>query len=418
MQRRRILCVDCGSSSLKIAVYELGPAFEHLLLEGGVEKLETPAPNAALRIRDYQGATPLETSRAVGGASPIAAALAFLADTGVHIDAVGHRLVYGGPTHEAPARVSDALLRDLATLVPFDPLHLPAALAAVREIETARPDLEQVVCFDTNFHARMPAIAQRFPLPRELWSEGVRRYGFHGLSYESIVRALGEPGTRGTMIVAHLGSGASLAAMRDGRPVDTTMGFSALGGIMMGTRPGDLDPGALLYLLRVGRYTLAELDDVLWHRSGLLGASNVSPDMQTLLERRAADEPAAEAVALFVYQAKKHIGALFATLGGLDTFVFTGGIGENSATIRSEIAAGLAHLGMELDPVRNAAGTGIVSADGARVVVRVIPARENLMMARHTYAELFGSLDDDRAFSSSGATIEPRHSAGTPATVP
>jgi acetate kinase len=239
----------------------------------------------------------------------------------------------------------------------------------------------------------MQAVAQCLPLPRELWSEGVRRYGFHGLSYESIVRALGPTGVRGRMIVAHLGSGASLAAIRDGKPVDTTMGFSPLGGLMMGTRPGDLDPGALMYLLREGRYTIAELDDVLTHRSGLLGVSKTSADMRTLLEQRADDSRAANAVELFVYLAKKQIGALVAVLGGLDTIVFTGGIGERSAPIRWEIAAGLAYLGVELDPARNAAGAPVISVDGSRVVARMLPAQENRMVARHTFARLFTSPD-------------------------
>ncbi|MFY9739399.1 MAG: acetate kinase, partial [Candidatus Cybelea sp.] len=243
--------------------------------------------------------------------------------------------------------------------------------------------------FDTAFHRRMPMVAQRLPLPRELWAEGVRRYGFHGLSYESIVRKLGREGTRGRMIVAHLGNGASLAAIQDGKPVDTTMGLTALGGLMMGTRPGDMDPGVLLYLLRSQRYALPELDEVLWERSGLLGVSEISADMRTLLERRASDIAAAEAVELFVYQAKKYIGALVAVLGGLDTLVFTGGIGERAAPVRWEIAHGLAHLGVELDPARNDRGSPIVSADGSRVLVRVIAAQENLMVARHTYATLF-----------------------------
>jgi acetate kinase len=252
-----------------------------------------------------------------------------------------------------------------------------------------------VVCFDTAFHHRMPMVAQRLPLPRELRSEGVRRYGFHGLSYESIVRELGNAGTRGLMIVAHLGSGASLAAMRNGKPVDTTMGFSPLGGLMMGTRPGDLDPGALLYLLRAGRYTPAELDTVLTEHSGLLGVSQISADMRTLLARRATDVAAAEAVELFVYQAKKHVGALVAVLGGLDTLVFTGGIGEGSAAIRSEICANLSNLGIDLDSIRNAAGEGIISDDSAHVVVRVIAANENLMVARHTFATIFASSDEE-----------------------
>jgi acetate kinase len=229
------------------------------------------------------------------------------------------------------------------------------------------------------------------PLPRELWSEGIRRFGFHGLSYESIVRALGETGVRGRMIVAHLGNGASLAAMRDGKAMDTTMGLTPLGGIMMGTRPGDLDPGVLLHLLRERRYTLAELDDVLTRQSGLLGVSNISADVRTLLDRRDDEPAAAEAIELFVYLAKKAIGALAAVLDGLDTLVFTGGIGEHAASVRAEIVRGLAYLGVELDSKRNAAGAPVISADGGGVVVRVIAANETLMIARHTWDVLWRS---------------------------
>ncbi len=367
----------------------MGTAHEQRLLDGGVDRLGEP--NATLSIRDYRDPALHEARKQLGGAAPVAAVLALVREVGVHIDGVGHRLVYGGPAHEAPACVNAELLAELTALVLFDPLHLPPALAAIREIETASPHLPQVVCFDTAFHRRMPMVAQRLPLPRELWDEGVRRYGFHGLSYESIVRGLGAEGTRGRMIVAHLGNGASLAAIQDGKSVDTTMGLTALGGLMMGTRPGDMDPGVLLYLLRSQRYALPELDDVLWDRSGLLGVSQISADMRTLLERRASDAAAAEAVELFVYQAKKYVGALVAVLGGLDTLVFTGGIGERAAPVRWEIAQGLAHLGVELDPARNDRGAPIVSADGSRVLVRVIAAQENLMVARHTYATLFES---------------------------
>lgn len=385
--RRRILSIDLGSSSLKIAAYELGAAHEQRLLEGAVEGLA--ASTAALSIRDDRDPNARKLRRPLGGASPIGAVLAALRDLGVHVDAVGHRLVYGGLAHEAPARVTAELLTALSALVPFDPLHLPAALAAIREIEAAWPRLPQVVCFDTAFHQGMPAVAQRLPLPRQLAAEGVRRYGFHGLSYESIVRALGAEGTHGRMIVAHLGNGASLAAIRDGKSIDTTMGLTPLGGLMMGTRSGDLDPGVLLYLLRERGYKLRDLNELVTDRSGLLGVSEISADMRTLLERRAGDSAAAEAVELFVYQAKKYIGALAAALGGLDTLVFTGGIGERAAPVRWEIVQGLAHLGVELDPVRNTAGAAIVSAEGARVLVRVMADQETLMVARHTYATLF-----------------------------
>lgn len=391
---KRILSIDRGSSSIKFAVYEIGTTHETQLLEGGVESLGAVA--AVLRIRDERNADPRETHRPLGDAEPVAALMGLLQELGVSFDAVGHRLVYGGSVHEAPARVTAELLASLATLVPFDPLHMPDALATIQEIEKALPGLPQVVCFDTAFHRRMPAVAQRLPVPRELWSEGVRRYGFHGLSYESIVRGLGEESVRGRMIVAHLGSGASLAAMLDGKPVDTTMGLSPLGGIMMGTRPGDLDPGVLLYLLREGRYTRTELDEVLTQRSGLLGVSQISADVRTLLAHRAHDAAAAEAVQLFVYLAKKSIGALAAVLGGLDSLVFTGGIGEHAAVIRWEIADGLAHLGIKLDPERNAAGAAVISADGAGVIVRVIATNETLMVARHTCTTLFPVFHDTR----------------------
>lgn len=386
---KRILSIDRGSSSLKFAVYELESTDERLLIAGEVEPLG--GANAALVIRDERDAQPHESRRPLGGATPVDTLLAALRELRVGIDAVGHRLVYGGAAHEAPERVSDDLLTGLAALVPFDPLHMPGALATIREVATALPDIPQVVCFDTAFHRRMPAVAQRLPLPRELWSEGIRRYGFHGLSYESIVRGLGEAKVRGRMIVAHLGNGASLAAIQDGEPVDTTMGFSPLGGIMMGTRPGDLDPGVLLYLMRENRLTLPELADIVTLRSGLLGVSKISADLRTLLERKDDEPAAAEAIELFVYLAKKAIGALVAVLGGLDTLVFTGGIGEHAVSVRSEIARGLAYLGVDLDSKRNAAGAPVISADDSAVTVRVIPANETLMVARHSRDVLFPS---------------------------
>jgi acetate kinase len=385
----RILCVDRGSSSLKVAVYARGFDHEQRLIDGGIDRLD--AADATLCLTDYRQLPPRERVYPLTAATPMAALLAALQELDVPIDAVGHRVLYGGAAHDEPARVDDELVGSLTDLLPFDPLHLPGALAAIREIAAALPQIGQVVCFDTAFHRGMPTVAQRLPLPRELFNEGIRRYGFHGLSYEWIVSELGPVGSRGAMVIAHLGSGASLAATRDGKPVDTTMGFSAMGGVMMATRPGDLDPGALLYLLRGGRYTEQELATVLNHHSGLLGVSQVSGDMRVLLNKRETDVAAAEAVELFVYIVRKHIGALIATLGGLDTLVFTGGIGEDSAPIRAEICAGFEHVGIEIEPDRNRAGSPTISADRSRVVVRVIAANENLMLARHTYDVLFAS---------------------------
>jgi acetate kinase len=384
---RRILSIDLGSSSLKIAVYEFGGTKERKILGGGIERLGST--NAALHLTDRRASPPREASQPLGEGTPASAVLSLIRELGIEVDAVGHRLVFGGADHEEPVRVTPSLLTVLDGLVPLDPLHMPNALAAIREIVIASPWLTQVVCFDTAFHRRMPTVAQRLPLPRELWAQGVRRYGFHGLSYESVVRGLGETGTRGRMIVAHLGNGASVAGMQDGKPLDTTMGFSPLGGLMMGTRPGDLDPGVMLYLLRERIYTLAELSDVVTDRSGLLGVSETSADMEKLLEQRQNHPFADEAIELFVYQARKHIGALAAVTGGLDTLVFTGGIGERAAPIRSEICRGLAYLGVRLDPARNAAGGPVISSDGAGVAVRVFAANENLMVARHTFDTLF-----------------------------
>ncbi|MHB8441132.1 MAG: acetate/propionate family kinase [Candidatus Tyrphobacter sp.] len=386
--RRNILSVDGGSSSMKVAVYELGPTDERKILEADID--ERGASNETMRLRDYRDGPPRETRRTLNAES-IAAVLTMLGEMGIAVDAVGHRIVFGGPQDE-PARVTAELLTQLAALVPADPLHLPRALRAIGDVTTSLPRVPQVACFDTAFHERMPAVAQRLPLPRGISALGVRRYGFHGLSYESIVRELGEGDARGRLIVAHLGNGASLTAILDGRPMDTTMGFTPLGGMMMGTRPGDLDPGVLLYLLRERHYTVEELDAALERDSGLRGVSEISSDMRTLLGRRATSEPAAQAVELFVYQARKFIGALASVLDGLDTLVFTGGIGERAAPVRWEIAQGLGHLGVEIDPARNDANEALLSPDGARVVVRIIETKETLVVARHTFELIFQPL--------------------------
>jgi acetate kinase len=296
----------------------------------------------------------------------------------------------------APERVTPALVVELRALVPLAPLHLPSGLAGVEAVTARFPALPQAVCFDTAFHRGLPDIARRLPLPRALAdASGLERFGFHGLSYEYVLERLGAAG-RGRVVIAHLGNGASMSAVRAGRPVDTTMGLTPAGGFMMGTRTGDLDPGVLLYLMREKGYDAERLDRLVNKESGLLGVSGVSSDMKTLLERRASDEAAALAVAMFCYQTRKQIGAFAAAMGGLDTLVFTGGIGERAAPVRAEICDGLAHLAVRLEPARNAAHEDPLSAEGSGCTVRVVPTREDLMIARHSRAVLFGWGREDK----------------------
>lgn len=383
---RRILTINTGSSSLKVAVYELGQG-EDLSLFGEVERVGQPA--ARLRLRDAQGATVIDQ----GGDLPDhgAALMAVLSWLQRHRpelkpDAVGHRVVHGG-THSAPQRITPDLIATLQGLVPLAPDHMPQALQAIEVARTAYPDLPQVACFDTAFHRRMPRLAQIYPLPRQLADEGMIRYGFHGLSYESILaelRTVAPEEAAGRVVVAHLGNGVSMGALRGGDSLDTTMGFSPAGGLMMGTRPGDLDPGVLLYLSAERGMAPAALNELVNRRAGLLGVSGISADMRDLLEREATDGHAAEAVALFCYQARKHLGALAAVMGGLDTLVFNGGIGEHAAAVRRRIAEGLEFLGIRIDPRRNEAHAPVISPDGSSVTVRVMKTDEELMIARHT----------------------------------
>jgi len=379
-----ILCLNAGSSSLKFAVYGRTPNPEGEttpLVAGAVERIGLS--QSLLQVStDGAGGTETE-GEYKDHSSAVQAVLDLLERRGLPaLDAVGHRLVHGGPTHTTPERLDARLMESLRKLAPLAPLHLPGELSVIEAVSARFPALPQVVCFDTAFHHRMPEEARRLPLPRALWDAGIRRYGFHGLSYEYIVWRLG-PAARGRTIIAHLGNGASMAAVRDGLPVDTTMGLTPTGGFMMGTRSGDLDPGVLLYLLREKGYDSERLDRLVNDESGLLGVSGLSPDMKTLLERRGREPAAAQAVAMFCYQLRKHIGALAAALGGLDTLVFTGGIGERAAPVRWEACQGLDHLGLRLDAESNAAHADTVSRRDSRCVVRIIPTQEDLMIARH-----------------------------------
>jgi acetate kinase len=301
--------------------------------------------------------------------------------------AVGHRIVHGGDRYREPQRVAPEVVADLRALVPLDPTHLPQAVEAIEAVGRAYRAVPQVVCFDTAFHSRMPRVARLYALPRDLAEGGIVRYGFHGLSYEYVVgelRRIDREAADGRLVVAHLGNGASMAAVRGGVGVDTTMGFTSTSGLVMGTRSGDLDPSLPLFLLKEWGLTPTEVSDLVNKQAGLLGVSGTSADMQDLLDREAHDGRAAEAVALFCYQAKKFLGALAAALGGLDALVFTGGIGEHAAPVRERICEGLGFLGIQLDPDRNAAHAPVISSEDAAVTVRVVPTDEDLMVARHT----------------------------------
>jgi len=301
------------------------------------------------------------------------------------VTAVGHRVVHG-MTHSEPERVTPELLDELRRITPYDPEHLPLEIELMEAFRQRHPALPQVVCFDTAFHRTMPRVASLLPIPRRYEAAGVRRYGFHGLSYEFLVEELsrlGDPAaTNGRVILAHLGNGASVAAVRDGKSIDTSMGFTPTAGLVMSTRSGDMDPGIAPYLARTEQMSTQQFYKMVNHESGLLGVSETSSDMRDLLASETQDVRAAEAVALFCYQAKKWIGSFAAALGGLDTLVFAGGIGENAPLVRARICEGLGFLGIELDESRNAKTAPVISTDARRAKVRVIRTDEELMIAR------------------------------------
>jgi acetate kinase len=385
-----ILVLNAGSSSLKFSVFVVRPGEVAPAVRGAVDGLDG---RPRLHVRAADGATraAAELAPASDAAGAHAAALAhvlgWLAEHGGGwaLRAAGHRVVHGGEAHAAPERITPALLEALTRLTPLAPLHQPHNLAAVRALSAQRPGLLQVACFDTAFHRTQPPLARAFALPRALAAGGIQRYGFHGLSYESIAAALPAllgSGADGRVVVAHLGHGASLCAMRARRSVATTMGFTALDGLPMSTRCGAIDPGVLLHLLTTGGLGVAELTDLLYERSGLLGVSGLSGDMRTLLASRAPE--AAEAVDLFVYRIGRELGSLAAALGGLDALVFTGGIGENAAEIRARVCGEAAWLGVGLDAAANARGGPRISPPGAAVSAWVVATDEEQVIARHT----------------------------------
>ena len=365
----RILTVNAGSSSVKLALF-------------AVDREETRLASASVdRIADHDAAfrAALDQMRETIDAAPL--------------DAIAHRVVHGGARYHDPLRITGDVVAELKRLASIDPEHTPQTLAAIQLIGEAFPARPQIACFDTAFHASLPRVARMYALPRRFWDAGVRRYGFHGLSCEYIMAFLGRldpPAGAGRVIIAHLGNGASLTAVQDGHSIETTMGFSPTGGVVMGTRAGDLDPGVLLYALNHDDVDAAALSRLVNHDAGLLGVSATSADMRDLLAGERTDARAHDAVALFCYTVKKAIGSLVAVLGGLDTLVFTAGIGEHAPPIRQRICSGLQAFGIELDDAFNLRDASVVSVPGRAVTVRVVATDEDRMLARHARDVLAG----------------------------
>jgi acetate kinase len=378
-----IAVINAGSSSIKFGLYDADdPA--RLQYRGQVAQI---GAKPQLTVKNAGGG--VIADRRLEGLDHRAATQAIMESAiqlvGGTVRGVGHRVVHGGMRYVAPTRVDAATLAELAKLSPLAPLHQPHNLAPIEAIAEAAPHIPQVACFDTAFHAGQPHLAQLFAIPRTLTQDGVRRYGFHGLSYEYVSSRLREidPALAGKrVVIAHLGNGASLCAVRDGRSAASTMGFTAADGLMMGTRCGAIDPGVLIYLMDVHGMDARALEDLIYRRSGLLGVSGVSSDMREL--RASAEPAAAEAIALFVYRVVREVGSMAAAMGGVDGLVFTGGIGENDAAIRADVAEGCRWLGLELDPALNRRGEGRINAATSRLVVWVLPTDEERMIARHT----------------------------------
>lgn len=382
-----VLTINSGSSSIKFAAFAVQGG-EEPLLQGEAQRIGIDG--GFLRATDASGREvanergPLPDHQAAFGL--VLECVQALAPR--KLQAVGHRLVRGGIQDKDPQLVTPELVNRIRELVPYLPQHLPHQVAAIEAVARFHPGLAQVACFDTAFHRTMPRVAQLYALPREFSDDGILRLGYHGLSYEYVLgelaREAGEVAAHGRVIIAHLGNGCSMAAIRDGRSLDTTMGFTPSGGLVMSTRPGDLDPSVVLYLLAHHQMTPAALSEIINRKAGLAGVSGGSPDMRDLLSREAADPHAAEALELFCYQARKFLGGLAAVLGGLDTLIFTAGIGENSPQIRRRICQGLDYLGLKVDPRANEASAPCISSPDSPAAIRVIRTSEERMIARHT----------------------------------
>ena len=376
---------------MKSTLYEIGVRNQALL---SISVAYSGTTSARLKITDAGRATLLDSS--VRGRDSNAALEAIFAWLDKHqylsgLQAAGHRLVHGGARYTEPQRVTPKFLSALKKLVPLDPDHLPAAIKGIQFVARKFPKLAQVACFDTAFHGPLPTVAKMYALPRRLYDANIRRYGFHGLSFEYIVgelRKLDAKLAAGCVIIAHLGSGASIVALQNGNSTDTSMGFTPLEGLVMSARSGDVDPGLLLYLLAQKKMSVKAAAALLNKQSGLLGVSTTTGDMRALLEKAKQDPHAAEAIDLFCYRAKKYIGAYAAALGGLDALIFTGGIGERAPAIREKICSGLEFLGIRLDAAQNAADAQVISTTASRVNIRVIQTNEDLMIVQHVLSVL------------------------------
>ncbi|HEY5118069.1 MAG TPA: acetate/propionate family kinase [Anaerolineales bacterium] len=381
-----ILTINGGSSSIKFALFQVESPLRRVL-EGRIERIGMPSPNFMVK-----GLNPADNfSRPVAAPDhkvAVGALMDWVQERTGHgeLTAIGHRVVHGGPKYSEPQLITAEMVEALHQLEPFDPEHLPEEIQLTEAFHRRFPDLPQVACFDTAFHHDMPRVARLLPIPRRYDAKGVHRYGFHGLSYaflmEELMRLAGPQTARGRVILAHLGNGASLAAVHGGKSMDTSMSFTPTAGIPMSTRSGDLDPGLVWYLARTEHVEPKQFNEMVNFQSGLLGVSETSSDMQELLAREADDVRAAEAVALFCYQVKKWIGAFAAALGGLDTLVFAGGIGENAPKVRARVCDGLGFLGIEILEKENAANAGVISSDASRVTVRVIHTDEEWTIAK------------------------------------
>jgi len=380
-----ILTINGGSSSIRFALYRVEEPLKKVL-SGKIDRIGLDGTNLTFHdaAKDKRGNLKLSASDHKSAATFLIDWLEKL-DCFPSVRAVGHRVVHG-MHHTEPELVSQQLLDELNRISPFDPDHLPSEIELIETFRQRHPKLPQVACFDTAFHQTMPRVAKLLPIPRRFEAKGIQRYGFHGLSYSYLMEELARLGeasaTTGRVILAHLGNGASLAAVRDGKSIDTSMGFTPTAGLVMSTRTGDLDPGVAPYLARTEQIDTKQFYDMVNHKSGLLGVSETSSDMRDLLDCETKDVRAAEAVALFCYQAKKWIGSFAVALGGLDTVVFAGGIGENAPAVRKRICEGLEFLGLEVDEARNAKTADVISTEASRITVRVIRTDEELMIAR------------------------------------